>query len=306
MEDIHINESIKRLSRKELNEYKKSLKMAEVEEGIDLVFYRPIAFILVKLIYKTKVTPDQLTLTAIFMGLISGILYSFGLPITGYIGAFFYFSFIIFDCSDGQLARLKKNGTPFGRLLDGIADYFVVTAIYIGIAIGYSNQNIQPHMLFLLILSAVSIIIQEVLVDYYRTRFLDIVMSRNNTFEEGIREYRNQYIKLKIQKDNWFKKSVIYIYLVYSKIQRSLTTKKKREEFYNADPKDYYKKNRILIRLWVFMGPSAMRTTLMICSIFTLFHIYFWITIGVFNILAVILWIIQRQIDKTYVILPKE
>ena len=305
MEDIHINESIKRLSRKELNEYKKSLKMAEVEEVIDLVFYRPIAFILVKLVYNTKVTPDQLTLTAIVMGLISGILYSFGLPLTGYIGAFFYFTFIIFDCSDGQLARLKKNGTPFGRLLDGIADYFVITAIYVGITIGYSQKGDHTHMLLLLILSAISIIIQEVLVDYYRTRFLDIVMSRNNTFEEGIREYRNQYIKLKIQKDKWFKKSIIYIYLVYSKVQRSLTTKKKREEFYNADPKDYYRKNRILIRLWVFMGPSAMRTTLMICSIFALFHIYFIITIGVFNILAVILWIIQRQVDKSYVIQPK-
>jgi phosphatidylglycerophosphate synthase len=306
MEDIHINDSLKRLSRKELNEYKKSLKMAEVEEVIDLIFYRPIAFILVRMIYKTKVTPDQLTLTAIIMGITAGILYSFGMPLTSYIGALFYFLFIIFDCSDGQLARLTNSGSAIGRLLDGIADYIVATAIYIGIAIGYSQRGDHSHMFLLLVLSAISIIIQELLVDYYRTRFIDIILQRNNTFEEGISEYRNQYIKLKSQKNKRFERTIIYIYLIYSKLQRSLTARKKREEFYNADPNDYHKKNRVIVRFWLFMGPSAMRTTLIICSLFGWFHVYFWITIGVFNILALILWIIQHQIDKSYVILSKQ
>lgn len=297
----HINNNLKEQGLNELREYKKSLKMPEVEEVIDLFLYRPLAFIMVKLIYNTKVTPDQLTLAAIIMGLTSGIFYSFGLKLTGFIGALFYLLFIIFDCSDGQLARLKKNGTSIGRLLDGIADYIVVTAIYIGIAVGYSQNGDQPSpMLILLILSAICIIIQEILVDYYRTRFLDIVMKRKNTFEEGISEYRSQYIRLKTQKNRWFEKNLIYIYLIYSKLQRTLTSKKKREDFYTADPTDYYKKNRVIIRFWVFMGPSAMRTTLIICSLFGWFYIYFWITIGVFNILAVVLLIIQRQIDKTY------
>jgi phosphatidylglycerophosphate synthase len=305
MEDIHINNSFKKLSMNELNEYKKSLKMTEVEEAVDLFIYRPIAFIFVKLIYNTKITPDQLTLVAIIMGLIGAFFYSFGLQMTAYFGAFFYFLFIIFDCSDGQLARLKKNGSSFGRLLDGIADYIVVTAIYIGVAIGYSQKGDDSHMLLLLILSAISIIIQELLVDYYRTRFLDIVNSRSNTFEEEIMDYRNQYIILKGQKNKWLKKTIIYIYLIYSKLQRSLTTRKKREEFYNAVPEDYYRKNKIIVRFWVFMGPSAMRTTLIICSVFSIFHVYFWITIGVFNFLAITLWIIQHQIDKSYVIQQK-
>ena len=50
-------------------EYKKSLKMAAVEEYIDLVFYRPLAFLLVKSIYSTRIKPDNLTFAAIVTGL---------------------------------------------------------------------------------------------------------------------------------------------------------------------------------------------------------------------------------------------
>ena len=107
--------------------------MAEVEEAIDLFFYRPIAFLLVKSIYRTNITPDHLTLGAIILGLTGGFFYAFGLQQTSIIGAIFYILFVILDCSDGQLARLKKNGTKIGRLLDGIADYIVVSGYLCGI-----------------------------------------------------------------------------------------------------------------------------------------------------------------------------
>ena len=97
-------------------EYKKSLKMAEVEEVIDLVFYRPLAFLLVISVYKTKIKPDHLTIAAIGMGLMGGFFYSLGTYSGCVLGALFYLLFNILDCSDGQLARLKKNGTSVGRI----------------------------------------------------------------------------------------------------------------------------------------------------------------------------------------------
>jgi phosphatidylglycerophosphate synthase len=278
--------------------------MAEVEEAVDLFFYRPLAFLLVKSIYKTKITPDQLTLGAIILGLTGGFFYAFGLRQTSIIGALFYILFIILDCSDGQLARLKKNGTKIGRLLDGIADYIVVAAIYVGLAIGYTEGDQPGRILILLAISGVSITIQSLLVDYYRTRFLDIVLNRTNTFKDGINEYRTEYIKIKKLKGKWLEKNVILTYLLYSKIQRSLIGKKKRESTVTAAPQDYYNKNRAMMRLWLIMGPSAIRTWLIVCSFIDRFDIYFWVTIAGFNILAIILGIIQRQIDKSYLAYP--
>jgi hypothetical protein len=286
-------------------EYKRSLKMAEVEEVIDLFFYRPIAFLLVKSIYKTKITPDNLTIGAIILGLTGGFFYAFGLHQSSVIGAIFYILFVIFDCSDGQLARLKNNGTKIGRLLDGIADYIVVVAIYIGFAIGYAEKGGQPYtMLIILALSGASITIQSLLVDYYRTRFLDIVLNHKNTFKDGINEYRTEYLKLKKQKGKWLEKNIILIYLFYSKVQRRIIGKRKRESPVTASPQDYYKKNRTMIRFWLIMGPSAIRTWLIVCSFIGRFDIYFWVTIIGFNVLAIILGLIQRQIDKSYLAYP--
>jgi maltodextrin utilization protein YvdJ len=155
-------------------------------------------------------------------------------------------------------------------------------------------------MLILLALSGVSVTIQSLLVDYYRTRFLDIVLNRKNTFKNGINEYRTEYLRIKDQKGKWLEKRIILTYLLYSKIQRKLIGKKKREGIITATPKDYYDKNRAMIRLWLVMGPSAIRTWLIVCTFIGRFEIYFWVTIAGFNILAIILGFIQRRIDKSY------
>jgi hypothetical protein len=284
------------------DEYKDSLKMAEVEEVIDLVLYRPLAFLLVKSIYRTRITPDNLTFAAIIMGFAGGCFYALGLHFSCIIGALFYLLFNILDCSDGQLARLKKNGTSVGRLVDGIADYLATIAVYIGIAIGYSNSPEQPSfMLILLALAGLSTIIQESLVDYYRTRYLDIVLNRNNTFEEGIEEYKNEYEKIKKHEGKWFDKTIIYIYLIYSKVQRKLAARKNSEKSFRSTPQDFITRNRLIIRFWVLVGPSANITSLIICSLFCRFDIFFYIVIGVFNVIAASLWIIQHQIDKSLV-----
>jgi phosphatidylglycerophosphate synthase len=287
-------------------EYKKSLKMVEVEEFVDLVLYRPLAFLLVISVFKTKIKPDHLTIGAIIMGLIGGYFYSLGSYSGCFLGALFYALFNILDCSDGQLARIKKNGTSIGRLLDGIADYIAAIAIYAGIAIGFSNKPGQPSsMVILLALAGVSIIMQESLVDYFRTRFLDIVLQRKNTFTDGIEEYRNEYKKIKNQKGKWLTKSIILIYLAYSTIQRNLAARIKKRKSFSADAQQYYKKNRLIIRFWVFMGPSAKITTLIICSMFCRFDIFFWIVIAGFNVLAVVLWLIQYQLDKPFETIKK-
>jgi phosphatidylglycerophosphate synthase len=275
--------------------------MAEVEEVIDLILYRPLAFLIVICVYNTRVKPDHLTLAAMIMGIIGGCFYSCGSHLSCITGAIFYLLFNIFDCSDGQLARIKKNGSTFGRLLDGIADYIAAIAIYAGIVIGFSNNPAQPSSLVLLVaLAGISIIVQESLVDFFRTRFLDIVQRRKDTYTEELQEYRNEYKIIKNERNSWFHRSVVYIYLTYIKIQENLTARKRRAKIINASPEDYFNRNRIIIRFWVFMGPSAKITALILCSLFCRFDIFLWIVIGGFNILAVLLWVIQYRIDKSF------
>jgi len=275
--------------------------MKEVEEVIDLLLYRPLAFLVVISVYNTKIKPDHLTLMAMLAGITGGLFYSLGTHQSAILGAICYLLFNILDCSDGQMARIKKNGSSVGRLLDGIADYIAAIAVYAGIAIGYAGLPEQPSGFVRLVgVAGLSIIIQELLVDFYRTRFLDVVLKRQDTFIEGIKEYKKEYEKIKNLKGRWFSKSIIKIYLTYSQLQRFLTPKKKKITYINTASDRYFKLNHIIIRFWVFMGPSAKITILILCSLFCRFDIFFWIVIGGFNILAVLLWLIQFRIDKLY------
>lgn len=286
------------------SDYKKSLKMLEVEEIFDLFFYRPLAFLLVKVVYPTNITPNQLTMGAIVMGIIGGIFYAQGSPLSPeyfIIGALFFMMFNILDCSDGQLARLKHNGTRTGRIIDGLADYIAVIAVYIGIGFGFANHTENPSLYWgLLAITGASITTQAILIDYYRNRFLDYVLERKSTFEEDLEEFRQEYNSIKNQKGKWFDRTIISIYLKYSNFQNNLAAKKSSEKLFKATPAGFYAKNKTIIRFWVLLGPTSQITVLILCSVINRFDIYFWIMNIGFNAVLLINWLVQKSIDKKF------
>lgn len=282
-------------------EYNSSLKLKEVEEILDLYFYRPLAFLLVKAVYRTRVTPNQLTITSILLGIVAGFFYSVGKPSYIAAGALLYLISNIFDCSDGQLARLKHNGSAIGRIIDGVADMIAFLAVYFGIAFGFANHQDNTYFWWLMLLiTGFSSALHSVLVDFYRNRFLDYFKWRKNNFEEEIQEFKNAYTLAKQQKGKWFERSLIRLYLKITDLQRVLTTRSKRSRTLHADPQDYYRKNRIIIRLWLLLGPTTQITNLIICSLFQRIDLFIWIVLFGFNGLAAILWVIQQVIDRTF------
>ncbi len=284
-----------------LAEYKKSLKMPEVEDVFDLVFYRPLAFQLVKLIFPTNITPNQLTFTALILGIISGYFYAQGLPYGFLLGALFFMLYNVFDCSDGQLARLKNNGTHAGRIIDGIGDYIATLAVFLGIGFGFANQQENPAFWwFLILLLIVFSVIQAVLVDFYRNRFLDYVLQRKNTFEEDLQSYKDEYEVLKGQKNKWLDRTIIQIYLYYSSFQDKLISKGKKTVFFIATPQEYYEKNKLIMRLWTLISSTAEITVLIICSVINRLDLFFAIILIGFNAFAIVLWFVQRTIDQSF------
>ena len=283
------------------HEYKSSLKKIEVEESFDLYFYRPLAFLLVKAIYSTNITPNQLTVISMIFGVLGGICYSFGTHKAFMFGAVLYLLYNVVDCSDGQLARLKKNGTTIGRILDGVADYVVSVALYFGIGFGYANNSSNPFLMWLLTAAAgISNAIQSGLLDYYRTRYLDYVLNRVSILDDGLKVFEDEFERLKKIKGRYFDKVIIWIYLQYSAIQQKVTNPKPEQEKIKAhiNAEEYSKKNRLLIRLWTLLGPTTQWTFLIITSFLNRIDIYL---LGIFvvgNILAIIIYFFQSKSDK--------
>jgi phosphatidylglycerophosphate synthase len=278
-------------------EYKSSLKLIEVEEVFDLIFYRPLAFLFVKLIYATNITPNQITILSLSFGIAGGIALSFGTTQSILLAAFLFITFNVLDCSDGQLARLKGNGTEFGRILDGMADYMVSTSAYLGIGFGFANHSSNPLLYWLLILvTAASNILHAVLVDFYRNRFIDYTQDRVSVLDDGLEKFKKEYERLKKEKGNIFKKFIIGAYIKYSSMQNSMASKKEKE--FKTSAQDYYKSNKTLIHFWTYLGPTTQWTFLIICALINRIDIYLWGLIIVFNIYAIIIYVAQKRVDK--------
>ena len=83
-------------------------------------------------LHRLGLTPNVITVTGFLMVLPSAVLASMGhLRIAGII-------FLVagaLDLFDGALARLTKNATPFGAMLDSLMDRLGEAALYLGLAI---------------------------------------------------------------------------------------------------------------------------------------------------------------------------
>lgn len=280
-------------------EYKTSLKLIEVEELLDLIFYRPLAFLFVKAVYKTNLTPNQITSIALIVGMIGGVFYFINTHYAISVGAILLITYDVLDCSDGMIARLKKNGTFFGRILDGIADYFVTVTVYIGIGFGFANNSDNPLFYWiLLLLAGASNIVHAATVDFYRNKFMDYSFNRDATLGENLKEFEEESEKLNAQSGKYFQKFVVWIYLKYSAAQMKASADKDAEHIVKYNRDDYLKKNKRILHLWTYLGPTTELTVIIVASFFNRLDLFMWTLVVVGNIYALTLFIVQSKINK--------
>lgn len=122
-----------KVTAEEKSQYEASLKHPDVEETIDLWFYRPLGFRLALLGKRLHWTPNQITIASIFLGVGCGLLCY---PEAWWLNALAIVLLIladICDSADGQLARLTRQYSPLGRILDGAAGDLWFITIYLAI-----------------------------------------------------------------------------------------------------------------------------------------------------------------------------
>lgn len=97
--------------------FKSTLK--DLEDILDLIFNRFPAYLIVRVAAPLKISPNALTLMSFLLTCAATWSY-----VRGRLGlaALFIYLKIIFDCSDGQLARYAKIHTAHGRFYDEVAD----------------------------------------------------------------------------------------------------------------------------------------------------------------------------------------
>ena len=86
---------------------------------------------LVRILYPTPITPNQITFLSLVLGLLSAGFYVSGKPDALVWGAVFLYGKVVLDNVDGNLARVRGTSSRFGRFLDSLADFLITVLVYI-------------------------------------------------------------------------------------------------------------------------------------------------------------------------------
>jgi hypothetical protein len=111
--------------------YRETLKPLAVEEPVDLALHRPLGYLVARLAYPTPISPDQLTWLSLAIGVGAAVSLARAVLHGGSMApaaALLVLSAVV-DCSDGQLARMRRSSSAFGRMLDGAVDAVVQASV---------------------------------------------------------------------------------------------------------------------------------------------------------------------------------
>jgi phosphatidylglycerophosphate synthase len=116
---------------------------------VDKYFNRPLGRYVSKALVHTPVTPNQVTVISTFIGLAGAYYFSQGTHSGGIAGALLLQASALFDCVDGEVARIGFKESAIGKWLDIALDQVVHVAVFAAIAIGLWRQGSNAPVLWL-------------------------------------------------------------------------------------------------------------------------------------------------------------
>jgi phosphatidylglycerophosphate synthase len=278
-------------------QYRKSLKPIVTEELADLFFYRPAGFLLAKSFERTPLLPNHVTLLSMGCGIATGILFTAGTARTAFAAGILFFLANLLDCTDGQLARLKSVHSEFGRIVDGLGDYVTGTAVFLGMGFGYAHAYYRPGAWWALVVAAgVSFIVQSILIDQHRNRYLALV-SGSSQPSDGKAERKAASERFRQSKPRSLRRFALGAYLFYLRLSDRITPAKPRG-VRPADRDRLIRRNKPLIRAWTFIGTSTRITVAVVAALFNRLDLFLWAEVCFFNAAAVILAVLQYAADS--------
>lgn len=277
-------------------EYRNSLKMAEVEEPLDLIFYRPIAFGFVKLIYRLPITPNQVTLLSLVSGLVAAYYFSSGTGAALAIGAVWYAVANILDCGDGMLARLQGSGSPLGRLMDGIIDWIIGVAVFVALGIGLEAATGDPRIWLLVIAGGLSSALHAIMFDYHQQEYLSHVRGTTSFHSRETDKAHGELRRLEESGGPWWRRMVMVLYLQYMKVQERVQTKPGDQR--HVSPEIFREHNRRIMRWWTLLGSTTNRSLLIIAALLNMPALFFWIVVVPGNLFLLFMLLQQRNVRR--------
>lgn len=209
------------------DEYRSTLKSMDTEETFDLIFYRPIGYCWAVMARRLGITPNAITIASIFLGIGAGVCFYFNNIWWNLLGVLLLVWADSFDSADGQLARMTKQYSRIGRILDGVSGDIWFAAIYIAICLreNVTSDFFSAHHWVIWVMAVVTGLChatQAAMADYYRQFHLYFVKGKEGSELDTASDLWQKFHAMSWRKD-FFAKFTLMFYTNYTTGQEKRT-----------------------------------------------------------------------------------
>ncbi|MDD6779073.1 MAG: CDP-alcohol phosphatidyltransferase family protein [Bacteroidales bacterium] len=301
-------------------QYKSSLKSMDTEETLDLMFYRPIGYMWALLCAKVGITPNAITIASIFLGVAGGIMFYFGKPHDlwlNYVGMFLLVWANSFDSADGQLARMTKQYSRLGRILDGLSGDFWFVAIYFAICFRVNEtsdffmQHWSGWIWVMAILAGGCHAKQAAMADYYRQFHLYFLKGKEGSELDSVEQLDKDYAQVS-WKGHFWKKITMMFYRNYTANQEVMTPsmqklRRKLKALFGDDNvpekfrNDFRLKSKPLMKYTNMLSFNTRVIALFVSIIVRMPWLYFAFELTVLNLMLVYMILRHERICRKFI-----
>jgi hypothetical protein len=294
------------LSTPRLPPFASVLKSRDVEDPINLLFNRRLAYWFVALVYRTPLTPNQVTLLSIAVGVVAAGCWWYGTPSAMLWGGILLWTSAILDGADGILARAKQIFSDLGRALDGSADLIVALLTAVAAVKHLWQQQHSLPMLVVLPVLVGSIWLQIHLYDYYKESFLLRTRLDWNGVPERIADVHERIAQLRAEGAGWVYRASMDLYLSLivgqTRVVRFLDPAGSREQSsFRVTPQtvsEYREFNLGPMRIWTALSLAPHTYLISIFGMLDRLDLYLWGRLLVGNVLFVLVIFWQRRASE--------
>jgi phosphatidylglycerophosphate synthase len=140
----------------------KVLKTREAEYFFSHYIHRKISSQITKLIIKTPLSANDVTMVSLFIGFIAAYFFLQNSYLAWFAGAIVYQFFHIFDGVDGEVARYKKQCSSYGGYLDNLSHNLLNGLMFAAMGLGLFFTYGHFVLIFFAFIGAITVVLNQV------------------------------------------------------------------------------------------------------------------------------------------------
>ncbi len=277
------------------------LKSNDVEDPVNRYLHRTVAYLFVKSIFRTRITPNMITLSTVVLGVIAGSAFIWGTGPAMVAGGACLWAAAILDGADGILARAKGLQSEFGRALDGSADalvaIFTVFPAFYHLWVTHHN----PYHLALMVPAVALTVGHLAIYDFYKESYLRGTRPGQggegrdaDAIDETVDAARDEGPIIRV--------ATKYFLVPHLERQKALISwlnphAWRLSQVLHADDQTseiYRKENLWPMRLWALVSLAPHTYLMAICAMFDRLEVYLFIRVFVMNGIFLVAAVWQR------------